>query len=407
MTQLKAKLLYLGTVWPEPSSSAAGVRTRALLDDFLNFGYEIIFVSPSKETGFQAALEKKGIQTRSFQPNDSSFDTFVAELKPEIVVYDRFILEEQFGWRVKENSPASLQVLDLQDLHSLRRARMAAFVNHTAVDLMTDDLLREIASIYRCDLTLVISPFEKSLLETEFQVPAGLLMELGYSYAAPKSDSTSFETRKHIAMIGNFRHPPNRDALFWLQKEIWPLVRKELGNVEVYLYGAYPPKEVMALDDAKSGFRVKGQADDSIATLSGYRLSLAPLRFGAGIKGKIADSWSAGTPVVATPVGSEGMECEGEFAGVVASDAESFGREVIELYRDQKKWTRVQASGRNSLATLYGVEKNRQALKSRLEHHLQNRDRLRRENVVGLMLSHATLRSTKYFSKWIELKEKG
>jgi glycosyltransferase involved in cell wall biosynthesis len=410
MTQPQLKLLYLGTVWPEPTSSAAGVRTHALIQDFKSFGYEIYFVSPSKEKNeFVDQLTSIGVKTESFQPNDSAFDEFVRKLSPDVVIYDRFILEEQFGWRVKESSAKTLQVLDLQDLHSLRRARMDAFkkgIDFNQMDLLTDDALREVASIYRCDLTLVISPFEKKLLEDVFHVPEQLLLELGYSYAEPQAIFLDYSKRSNFVMIGNFRHPPNYDAVFWLKEKIWPEIRKKIPNTEVHLYGAYPPKEVMALDDPKTGFRVKGPTPDSIAILGQYRVSLAPLRFGAGIKGKIADSWSAGTPVVTTPIGAEGMSSLGsEFAGEVRSNEVEFAEACAELYEDEVLWRGCQLKGKQELSELYGVEKNRMRLKNRLNEQLVSQEEFRRQNVVGLILSHASLRSTKYFSKWIELKE--
>ena len=117
------QLLIIGFVWPEPNSSAAGGRMLQLISLFTDEGYSITFASPAQDSDFMVNLEGYGVDKISIALNCSSFDAFVKELNPTVVLFDRFMMEEQFGWRVAENCPNALRLLDTEDLHCLRLAR--------------------------------------------------------------------------------------------------------------------------------------------------------------------------------------------------------------------------------------------------------------------------------------------
>ena len=142
-------------------------------------------------------------------------------------------------------------------------------------------------------ISLIISDHEVRLLQDTFSVDPILLHHLPFmvdlKHLPPSGKA--FSRRRHFATIGNFRHPPNWDAVLYLQ-QIWPLIRKVLPDTELHIYGAYPPKKAMALDNPRTGFRIRGWADDAHAVLSDARACLAPLRFGAGL----LDAMLAGTP---------------------------------------------------------------------------------------------------------------
>jgi glycosyltransferase involved in cell wall biosynthesis len=433
-------VLFVGPVFPEPTSSAAGVRTVSLLEDFLSRGDRILFASASDQNAFAGALHAKGIETVKIGPNDPEFDRIVHEFAPDVAVFDRFMLEEQFGWRVAEAAPTCLRILDTIDLHFLRRVRGEwlkaalpspgassegasipesefARIGTSLEGIETEDCLREIASIYRSDLTLILSRFEARLLRDRFRIDEALVQFLGFSYSPPETSAwRPAAQRRHFVSIGNFRHLPNRDATFWLARVLWPRIRAELeahgeSGVELHLYGAYPPKEIMALDSPATGLRVFGPADDSIATLRNYRACLAPIRFGAGIKGKIADAWAAGVPVVTTPIGAEGMEVSdgAPFAGVVAASESEFVKESAALYRDEVRADECRDRAGGALASLYSATANRRAFLARIDYLLSDPNALefhRQKNVIGRILRNESHGRTKYLSKWIEEKNK-
>ena len=177
-------VLILGSVWPEPQSSAAGVRMMTLISLFLEQGWKVIYGSAAADSDYCADLSELNVEKIRVQLNDSGFDSYIRDVNPSIVVFDRFMVEEQFGWRVAEQCPDALRILDTEDLHCLRRARRKAFKESRefqAEDLLSSDVARrEIASILRSDLSLLISRYELELLKTLFKVDESLLLYLPF-----------------------------------------------------------------------------------------------------------------------------------------------------------------------------------------------------------------------------------
>lgn len=402
------KVLIIGTVFPEPASSAAGNRMMQLIAIFLRQGWQITFASPAAESGFSADLGSLGIGREHILLNDPSFDDWIAALQPTIVLFDRFMTEEQFGWRVAEQCPSALRVLDTEDLHCLRQARAAAWKAQrafTLTDLFSDTAKREIASILRCDISLMISRFEMQLLRETFRIESALLHYIPL-FAAAEKDPVPYEEREHFLFIGNFLHEPNLNAVHYLKDTIWPLIRKLLPKAELQVYGAYPSPKVTQLQKAKEGFYIRGRAEDALEVTRKARVSLAPLRFGAGIKGKLLEAMVCGTPNVTTGIGAEGMHGTWPWNGVITDDPKAFARAAATLYTDREAWTLAQQNGYAILESEYdrlafetGLIDRLKDLKSSLEKH-------RLSNFTGAMLQHHLLASTKYMSRWIEEKNK-
>ncbi|WP_318344934.1 glycosyltransferase [Flagellimonas baculiformis] len=408
------KLLVIGHVWPEPKTTAAGCRMLQLLETFIAFGYEITFASTAAKTEFSLDLTSLGITEATITLNHSSFDDFLVKLKPDAVVFDRFMVEEQFGWRVAEFAPKALRILNTEDLHSLRKAREGALKKDREFTLdqwrnhpMT---LREASSIYRSDITLIISLYEMDLLQQELAIPEALLFHLPFMVDAisPKTAQQwpSFEERSDFVCIGNGKHAPNVDSLVVLKNSIWPLIRKELPSVNLYIYGAYLPQMVKDMHHPKTGFHVEGWAENVGDVLQKYRLLLAPLRFGAGIKGKLLDAMIHGIPSITTSIGSEGMHAGLPWNGAVTDDWASFARAAVELYRHQEQWTAAQTNGTVLIHILYQKENLQNRLKIHLSEVTEYLARHRDQNFIGRLLHHETLTSTKYLAKWIEEKNR-
>ena len=410
------KILWIAFVWPEPGSSAAGIRTMELIENCQRAGFEVQVVSACQPNVHQQALAQKGITTAQFAPNDSNFDLFLQEYNPAVVFFDRFIIEEQFSFRVQQICPHALRVLDTIDLHAVRRIRQQKHINKenvltiTAADFNQEDGQRELSSIYRCDLSLIISDWEYQFLVNQIGVSADSLQLLRFSYPAPSVESyPPFENRNNFVAIGNCNHAPNVDSFRYLHDEIWPQIKAglpELPNVELHIYGAYPTPALLKLDNPKSGFRVKGWADDARATLAQYRVNLCPLRFGAGIKGKISDGWSVGTPALGTTIAAEGMHEQLPFGGVIEDEPRQFAASAIKLFQDKDLWYQSQQYGFEIINALYNCGVNQEIFISSLVNRLNEQAILkaRRNNIFGSILWYQKNRSTEYFSRWIELK---
>lgn len=406
------KVIAIGYVWPEPNSSAAGSHMMSLLRLFKRQGWSVEFATPAQETEHMIDLSEEGITSQSIQLNCDSFDQYIEELQPDVVMFDRFMMEEQFGWRVEKVCPNAFKLLDTEDLQFLRNARHEAVKKETELTkahLYSDLAKREIAAILRCDLSLIISSYEMELLQSEFNIDPKLLHHLPFMVdlnTLPES-TKSFEERKHFMTIGNFRHAPNWDAVLQLQK-IWPKIRKQLPDTELHIYGSYPPPKATALHNPKTGFHIKGWAKDAQEVMEQARVCVAPLRFGAGIKGKLLDAMKLQTPNVTSEIGSEGMLPQGElqWPGAVADDIDAFVEQAVALYKDEEKWLKAQSQCHSILEAHY--EQNQLgdklierliALESELESH-------RLDNFFGSMLKHHSMASTKYMSQWIAEKNK-
>lgn len=405
------KLLIIGFVWPEPKSSAAGSRMMQLIEAFQNFGYDITFASACAKTENAFDLKSIGVITENIQLNHSSFDEFIKHLQPDVVLFDRFMTEEQFGWRVAEQCPDALRILDTEDLHFLRKGRQQALKDGKPFEdsyLYNDFTKREIASIYRCDVSLIISLDELSILAGEFEISHDLLLYLPFMLEPIPEDRTeqlpTYDERSHFITIGNFLHEPNYDAVRYLKETIWPFIRKQLPTAELHIYGAYANQKALQLQNVKDGFLVKGYVEAVNDVMKNARVCLAPLRFGAGLKGKLIDAMQNGTPCVMTSIAAEGMYPGFEIPDFVTDSPEAFANKAVELYQNNTLWNGYQSYGFNVINTCFDKLTFHNELLSKIEALTNELTHHRQRNFIGQLLQHHTLQSTKYMSKWIEAK---
>ncbi|OXA79967.1 Glycosyltransferase involved in cell wall bisynthesis [Flavobacterium aquidurense] len=413
MNQIK-KLLIIGFVWPEPNSSAAGGRMMQLISIFKQNGFQITFASPAMDSDFMVDLSEFGVDKKSIELNNSSFDDFVIELNPDVVLFDRFMIEEQFGWRVAENCPKAIRLLDTEDLHCLRTARQKAFKENRTFalnDLLSEEVAkREIASILRCDLSFIISEFEMKVLKEVFKIDSDLLYYLPFLvYEISDLDLLKlplFEERKNFVFIGNFLHEPNWNTVQYLKESIWPLIKKQFPEAVLEVYGAYPSQKVLQLHQPKNGFFIMGRAADANEVVKNARIVLAPIRFGAGLKGKLLEAMQCGTPSITTTIGSEAMYANLPWNGFISDDIETFAKKAVEFYHDENLWKQAQKNGVAVVNECYQLSKYSTALITKINSLMSDYESHRLQNFMGSLLQHHTLKSTKYMAKWIEAKNK-
>ena len=404
-------LLIIGQTFPEPTTTAAGGRMLQLIEMFTSHGYGITFASSASSSEKSFNLNSIGVTTQQIVINDSSFDDFVRQLNPTIVLFDRFVTEEQFAWRVTQSCPKALKILDTEDLHFLRKARQQALKDATDVkdaNLFTETAKREIASILRCDLSLIISEFEMKLLADTFAVSKEILYYLPFMVTKlpDSSNFPEFEQRNNFMTIGNLLHGPNVDSVLYLKKEIWPLIKKQLPQAQLYIYGNYAPQHILELHNQKQGFYIMGWADSVAHVMQKARVCLAPLRFGAGLKGKLLDAMLYGTPGVTTSIGAEGMYGDLLTPGVIADTPESFAELSVAIYSDKIKWQQNAQRGVEIVKARYNGKAIAKDFMTRLDALKINLKLHRQSHFVGQILQHHSLQASKYLSKWIEEKNK-
>ena len=405
------KLLILGHVWPEPRSSAAGSRMMQLIEGFQKEGYEVLFASACAKSDNAFDLSEIGIVQAHIEMNQPSFDHFVKSYNPDVVLFDRFMTEEQFGWRVSEQCPNALRVLDTEDLHSLRKGRQQAFKDGVIFDrsyLFNAHAKREIASMYRCDLSLIISEVEMGILKEDFKVPENLLVYLPFLLDPISEEAIGklplYQQRQDFITIGNFLHEPNYNGILYLKETIWPLIRQQLPKAQLQVYGAYASQKINQLHQEASGFLIKGFAEDVHEVMANAKVCLAPLRFGAGLKGKLVDAMLNGTPCVMTTIAAEGMFGDLEPNGYIADDPQIFADMAVQLYQQETVWEEKQEYGFDILKQRYDKTIFHESFFSAISKLQLQFEAHRQQNFTGQMLQHHTLQSTKYMSKWIEAK---
>jgi hypothetical protein len=420
---------------PEPNASAAGVRTQTLIHRLQESDgiHHIHYTTGTAKT----LPDASGNVTYHFLPPNESTRTrkFLSKIKSDnmIVVFDRFYVEEMYSFAVRQHLPHALRVTDMQDFHALRSARQDDISTKTTTDyplepsLVTptqtsDMLLRELASIHRSDLTLVCSPFEVDLLATNYQIPRDKLALAPLLFHATNNNETSTSAdelllllserdnnnRSGFVMCGGFQHPPNVDAMHTLRERIWPRLRDQLlPGAACHVYGANCPVQYQRrITDAT--WKVHG-FEQQLATIFGdKRVLLAPLRYGAGLKGKIVDAWKFGVPVVTTSVGAEGLWLDGfEFGGRVADTEDEFVAAAVELYEsnnnEQRHWEQARTNASQLLEAWCKLD-DWDVLAGRLIQAMEEREFRRSTDYVQAVLWHQNVRSTEYFSKFLELK---
>lgn len=406
-------LLVIALVWPEPASTAAGVRMMQLLDVFKKQGYAITIASAASKSEFSFDFSSVGFHTADIKMNDSSFDVFVKELNPNVVLFDRFLTEEQFGWRVAENCPDALRILDTEDLHSLRHVREQCFKKDvpftTEAWLADDKTKREIASIYRCDLSLIISSYELQLLTDVIKIDESLLLLLPFMVDEIRDETNwkTFEERTDFIFIGGGKHAPNIDAVKCLKTIIWPLIKKELPDAKLHIYGAYLPQQLSEMNSPATGFLVHGRTESVDEVMRTAKVCLAPLRFGAGIKGKLIAAMQNGTPSVTTTIGAEAMHGILDWNGAIKNDPAEFAAAAIQLYTTKQNWQTAQEQGKTLVNTLYAKTNLEQVFLENIIELQQSIATHRTQNFTGALLQHQTMTATKFMSKWIEEKNRG
>jgi hypothetical protein len=352
-----------------------------------------------------------GIETAAIRLNDISFDRFLKSRGFSLVLFDRFPTEEQFSWRVHEALPEALLVLDTEDLHSLRHSREQAHEEGRAWSpsewVRHPIFFREVASMFRADLSLIISSREMELLIEQVPLlgPKLHYLPLGMEPVSPEG-LAGFEARSGFVFIGNGKHRPNLDAIRHLKSELWPRIRRRLPEARIKVCGAYLPGEILRFHNPDEGFDVQGWAPDLQPLLGGARLQLAPLRFGAGIKGKVLNAAQFGLPTLGTACAFEGiLDTSGSHPFLAGTDGD-FIQKAVALYQDHQVWGEALREQKRACAAHTRIPFA--ALARALESLKQRRHTLPADTrgIESLLRSEAFGR-LRYLSKWIEAKEKG
>lgn len=425
-------VLFVGFVWPEPTSSAAGQNITSYMNGCLNMHWQVSFCSAAEKTERTHNLTNMGIQTFGVKLNCASFNRLLLDINPDVVIFDRYLSFEQFAWRVKESCPNAMLVLDAEDLHFLREARHNLLKQNVKTGLQnefmqSDDILnahnlpllynditlRELACVYQSDFTMVLSTVEKELLQNHFNVPSNQVCHVPFMLPADQTairpNNVAFAKTQDFVFIGNFRHAPNYHATKILREQCWPKIQTMLKarypDISCHVYGAYMSPKAKQLENKKMGFLLHGYALNQFEVISKARVMLAPIAFGAGVKGKLLDAMQCSTPSVTTPMGCEGISTL-PWPGSVANSVDSFVAAAVDLYTNQNKWESANIQAQEILQKDYNPILTSKTFSKNLSEKYSNFVDDRKTNFSQKLMSHHQFQTSKYMSQWIEAKNK-
>lgn len=343
------RILVVDEAVPRPDRDSASLRQFNLLRMLRAGGAHVAFLPTGLAHAGEAtqALQRLGVETW-YAPFAASAPAWLRAnaTRFDVIVLTRHHLAGTFLPLLRRHAPQARLVFDTVDLHYLRERR-GAQVSGDAAALRDADATREreLAAMSAADVTLVVSAEEQAQLARDApQVRVELLSNL-HEVAGRGAD---FDARQDLVFVGGFRHPPNADAVLWFAREVFPRIRQRLPGVRFHCIGADPPAQIRALA-AQPGIVVHGHVPDLVPYMEGARVAVAPLRFGAGVKGKVNLSMAHGQPVVATSCAVEGMHLRDGVDVAVADDAAGFADAVADLYGDRARWQAQAQAGLDNI----------------------------------------------------------
>lgn len=356
------QVLIIDACTPTPDRDSGSLRMLNLMRLLIAHGCAVSFLAENPAHGgrYTEAMQQLGVEAwwhpwlanpaQWMNEHGRRFDT---------VIVSRHYVAAAFLPLLRQFAPRAKILFDTVDLHYLREQREAEISGDAAqARAAATTRERELRLVRDTDITLVVSPFEQALLQRE--VP-GARVEVLSNVHAIAGCKQPFSQRNGLLFVGGYRHPPNVDAANWLAQQIFPRVRQALPDIELHLIGGDAPDSVRALGDLP-GVHFHGHVPDIEPFLDGCRIALAPLRYGAGVKGKVNLSMAHGQPVVATPCAAEGMSLRDGHDVLIAEQPQAIADAIVRLYRDQALWATLSRNGLDNVRQHYSFEAAGEAL---------------------------------------------
>jgi GT2 family glycosyltransferase/glycosyltransferase involved in cell wall biosynthesis len=358
------QILIVDALTPQPDRDSGSLRLVNLMRLLIGEGAHVVFLPANRSADgpYTAALQQLGVECWH-APHAAGIPAWLREHGPrfDVAMVSRHYVASEFLPLLRKHAPRARLLFDTVDLHYLRERRAAELSGDATAmraALRTREL--ELALIAQADATLVVSETERGLLATDApQADVRVLSNL-HALGAP---GPAWSQRQDLLFVGGFRHPPNADAVLWFVREVFPRLRAARPGLQFHCIGGDVPAEVQALS-AVGGVRIHGHVPDLQPWLDGCRVSVAPLRYGAGVKGKVNQAMAHGLPVVATSPAVEGMHLVDGEDVLVADDADAFADAVLRLHDDEALWNRIAAHGRANVARHFSADAARETVRA-------------------------------------------
>ncbi len=357
----RPRILVVDTTVPEPARDSGSLRLTAIFHLLHEMGWQVVFLPDDghADESHVDALGTLGVEVlRRPWVRDASAWLQRHGGGLDAVILCRCAIADQYLPLVRRLAPRARVIFDTVDLHFLREQRAADLSGNAALARQAEaSRRRELALVEAADMTFVVSPVERDLLAGE---APGAHIELLSNVHAVHGRKAGFAGRRDLVFIGGYNHPPNADAMRWMVKDIFPRIRERLPEVRLHVLGDVPDEARRVLD--APGVVLHGRVADLAPWMNRCRVSVAPLRYGAGVKGKVNMAMSHGLPVVATPVAAEGMHLVDGEDVLVAADAAAFAAAVSKLYADEALWLGLSDAGLDNVRRYFSFAAARATL---------------------------------------------
>ncbi|MEM9302925.1 MAG: glycosyltransferase [Pseudomonadota bacterium] len=358
------RALIIDACTPEPDKDSGSVRMVHIMEILRELGYQVSFFADNRAwvEGYTADLQRLGVEAwhhpwidhspKFFEDAGDSFD---------VVILSRYYVATNYIELLRRHCRGARLLFDTVDLHFLRERRLAELEDDEKLaETATKTREQELGVAARCDVTLVVSPYEQTFLAEEApDLDVAVVSNIHRVHGRRRT----WADRANILFVGGYQHPPNIDAVQWFATEIFPHVRRELHDVVFHIVGSKATPDVRRLGDL-DGVEFHGFVEDIEPFLDGCRIAVAPLRYGAGVKGKVNSSMSYGQPVVATTPAVEGMFVRPGEDVLVADEPEAFASQVVRAYRDEGVWNRLSDGGLENVQRYFSFEAAREAIRA-------------------------------------------
>jgi GT2 family glycosyltransferase/serine/threonine protein kinase len=352
----KRRVLVLDHCTPTPNQDAGSVTVTNLILLMREMDFQVTFIPEDNFLylpEYTTYLQRNGIEVLYF-PFVTSVEQHIREHgeRYDLVFVFRPGVASRHMTAIRKYCPRAKVLYHTVDLHFLRMAREAALYQNKDKEIAAQEMqLHELAAIHSADATIVHSTAELDILRDLVPDVKLYVFPLIVDVRYP---DVAFSERRDIVFIGGYRHPPNVDAVKYFVDQIMPLLRHRLPGVRFFAIGSNPPAEIKML--ASDDIIVTGFIEDLATELNMMRVSVAPLRYGAGIKGKIGTAMAIGLPVVATPLAVEGMSLTDGENILVADQAETFAEKIVQIYLDETLWKKIQEQSLSFAEKTWGAD---------------------------------------------------
>ena len=391
---MKSKLLIIAHLWPESNTTAAGEHLLALIQSFKNANYQVHLGCTADKTSLGDSFSEDDVKVHKIALNCNSFDELLLDLRPEVVLFDRFISEEQFGWRVYKNLPQCYTLLNTEDLHSLRLSRSKGREEKWET---TDTFKREIASFYRVDKVLIISREEINKLTALLPSISSKLIYVPLIIHRRELANTINRKPWSFVFFGSGKHPGNAATLQRII-EMWPNMLKIQPESSLIIFGAYYPESLINKVNKLKQVSFRGWVEDLDTILLNYQFLLSPTPFGAGLKGKVLQSINNGLICLCSSLASEGIDVESR-------------SQLMHLNREREYLNTIENINNNSEI----LEKEQSIQFELLDHfsdfsndswiaNLTKERNSKTSEILKQVMRHSTINSTENLGKYLTLK---